>query len=62
MKTIFGTFAESMNKIELWTGEGPPNPNVSISWANKLRLSVCAYYSMIRTVLAHPYLSAAKIC
>jgi hypothetical protein len=42
MKSIFGTFAESMNKIELWTGEGPPNPNVSISWANKLRLSVCA--------------------
>jgi hypothetical protein len=28
VETIFGQFAESMNKMELWTGEEQMSPNV----------------------------------
>jgi hypothetical protein len=29
VETVFGQFAESMNKLELWTGEEQTSPNVS---------------------------------
>jgi hypothetical protein len=35
VKTVFEQFAESMNKVELWTGEVQSSPNVSTLWADQ---------------------------